>query len=137
MMPSHTSSAALPVSRGVAAAVTLMCSGISNLSLIAAAVGLTPEEVERIDAADDPEVRRLAVRGIPDNFIFRLRVKVTCPTCGSRIYLVPCVSCKLAQLLVQQRSVSGQAVSPAPSPPTPEDRSHEEPSHGSRTSHHS
>jgi hypothetical protein len=33
-----------------------MQSGISDLSLIATAVGLTRDEVERIDAADDPEV---------------------------------------------------------------------------------
>jgi hypothetical protein len=93
-----TSKKLLPVSRQVAAAIVLMQSGISDLSLIATAVGLTRDEVERIDAADDPGVRKVASQGPPEEFVFRLRHKVTCPMCGSRIYLVPCMSCKIARL---------------------------------------
>ena len=92
-----TSKKLLPVSPQVAAAIVLMQSGISDLSLVAAAVGLTRDEVERIDAADDPGVRKIASQGTPEEFVFRLRHNVTCPMCGSRIYLVPCMSCKIAR----------------------------------------
>lgn len=99
----HSSKKRLPVPPRTAAAISLMRSGIADLSLIANAVGLPLEEIQRIDAAEDPAVRRMAVHGIPDEFIFRLRVKVTCPTCGNRIYLTPCVLCKLAGLRAKER----------------------------------
>lgn len=93
----------LPISRPAAAAITLMQAGVTDLSVIAAAVGLPLAEVERIDAAEDPTIRKLAVQGIPDDLVFRLRKAVVCPTCGRRIFLVPCVSCKIARLREAER----------------------------------
>ena len=67
--------------------------GIADYSVIARAVGLTVEEVERINMAEDPSVRQLAVVGIPAGEFFRLDDRVRCPKCQARLSLAPCLAC--------------------------------------------
>jgi hypothetical protein len=77
----------------VAAAIAVMQMGISDYSVIADAVGLTVEEVERIDMVEDPAVRRLALAGIPAGESFKLRRRVRCPRCQAKVGLAPCIAC--------------------------------------------
>jgi hypothetical protein len=76
------------------AAVELMLRGVSDLDCVASVVGLPIEEVRQLESANDPRVRRLIVEGLPPDFAFRLRSAIVCPGCGSRIYLVPCMTCR-------------------------------------------
>jgi hypothetical protein len=77
----------------VAAAIAVMQMGISDYSVIADAVGLTVEEVERVDMVEDPAVRQLALAGIPAGESFKLRRRVRCPRCQAKIGLAPCIAC--------------------------------------------
>lgn len=77
----------------VASAIAVMEMGISDYSVIAGAVGLTVEEVERIDMAEDSSVRLLAVAGIPAGEFFKLDNRVRCPKCKARLSIVPCIAC--------------------------------------------
>ncbi|HUT62053.1 MAG TPA: hypothetical protein VNA25_29800 [Phycisphaerae bacterium] len=77
----------------VAAAIAVMEMGISDYSVIAGAVGLTVEEVERVDMAEDPSVRQLAVVGIPAGEFFRLDDRVRCPKCQAKLSVAPCLAC--------------------------------------------
>jgi len=77
----------------VAAAIAVMEMGISDYSVIAGAVGLTVEEVERVDMAEDPSVRQLAVVGIPAGEFFRLDDRVRCPKCQAKLSIAPCLAC--------------------------------------------
>ena len=77
----------------VAAAIAVMEMGVSEYSVIAGAVGLTVEEVERVDMAEDPGVRQLAVARIPTGEFFRLDNRVRCPRCQAKLSIVPCVAC--------------------------------------------
>ena len=77
----------------VAAAIAVMEMGISDYSVIAGAVGLTVEEVERVDMAEDPSVRQLAVVGIPPGEFFRLDDRVRCPKCQAKLSIAPCLAC--------------------------------------------
>jgi hypothetical protein len=77
----------------VAAAIAVMEMGISEYSVIAAAVGLTIEEVERVDMAEDPAVRRLALAGIPVGESFKLSRRVRCPKCQAKVGIAPCIAC--------------------------------------------
>jgi hypothetical protein len=77
----------------VAAAIAVMEMGISEYSVIAEAVGLTVEEVERVDMVEDPAVRQLALAGIPAGESFRLRRRVRCPRCQAKVGLAPCIAC--------------------------------------------
>ncbi|MBN2292663.1 MAG: hypothetical protein JXM70_09570 [Pirellulales bacterium] len=77
----------------VAAAVAVMEMGISEYSIIADAVGLTIQEVERIDMVEDPAVRKLALAGIPIGESFKLRRRVRCPKCQAKVGLAPCIAC--------------------------------------------
>jgi hypothetical protein len=78
----------------VAAAIAVMEMGISEYSVIASAVGLTIEEVERVDMVEDPAVRQLALARIPAGELFRLSRRVRCPKCQANVGLVPCIACR-------------------------------------------
>ena len=80
----------------VAAAIAVMEMGVSEHSVIANAVGLTVEEVERVDMAEDPAVRQLAVERIPVSESFKLDNFVRCPKCLAKVGLAPCVACRSA-----------------------------------------
>ena len=85
----------------------VLLEGIRDENLIARAVGLDVEEVRRIELANDLDVRKLAVAGLPKQFLFRLRKVVVCPRCGSRIFLVPCVSCQMTHVHPESRRNRG------------------------------
>ena len=95
------------VSQQAMAVVALIQGGIRDETLIAQAVGIDVEEVRRIESANDLDVRKLAVAGLPKQFLFRLRKVVVCPRCGSRIFLVPCVSCKTNHVHMESKRNSG------------------------------
>ena len=72
----------------------VMQMGFSDYAEIAAAVGLTDEEVRRIDMAEDANVRRLAIQGLPPGKQFRLARPLRCPKCRQRITIAPCIVCE-------------------------------------------
>jgi hypothetical protein len=78
----------------VAAAIAVMEMGISDYSVIARVAGLTVEEVERVDMADDLSVRQLAVAGIPAGEFFRLYNRLRCPKCQAMLSIAPCIACQ-------------------------------------------
>jgi len=78
----------------IAAAIAVMEMGISEYSVIARAVGLTVEEIERVDMVEDSDVRQLALAGIPVGESFKLYGCVRCPKCQARVSLAPCVACQ-------------------------------------------
>ena len=78
----------------IAAAVAVMEMGISEYSVIARAVGLTVEEVERVDMAEDSSVRRLIVARIPVGESLKLDDYVRCPKCHAKVRLAPCLACR-------------------------------------------
>jgi hypothetical protein len=82
------------LSQRAVAAIELMLRGMSNMDRIAAAVGLSIDEVKRLEAANDPRVRQIIAEGPPPGFVFRLRSVIICPGCGCRIFLVPCMTCR-------------------------------------------
>jgi hypothetical protein len=67
--------------------------GVSDYSEIAEAVGLTVEEVELVDKAEDLPVRQLAVAGIPPGQFFRLDSRLRCPKCQAKLGIAPCLAC--------------------------------------------
>ena len=67
--------------------------GICEYSVIAGAVGLTVEEVERVDMVEDLAVRQLALAGIPVGESFKLDNRVRCPKCQAKVGLAPCIAC--------------------------------------------
>jgi len=77
-----------------AAAIAVMEMGISEYSLIATAVGLTVEEVKRVDMAKDLSIRQLAVVGIPAGESFELQNFVCCPKCQVAVGFAPCFACR-------------------------------------------
>jgi hypothetical protein len=79
------------------AAVELMLYGMSDLDRIAAAVGLSAEAVGQLESAEDARVRKLLREGLPEDFVYRLRTTIVRPRCGRRIYLVPCLTCRVSQ----------------------------------------
>ena len=78
----------------VAAAIAVMEMGVADYSVIASAVGLTVEEVERVDMGEDSAVRQLALARIPIDECFRLVNRVRCPRCHAELELAPCVACR-------------------------------------------
>jgi hypothetical protein len=90
----HPSDPRIEVPYRVAAAIAVMEMGISEYSVIADAVGLTVEEVERVDMVEDPAVRRLALTGIPAGESFKLKRRVRCPRCQAKVALAPCIACQ-------------------------------------------
>jgi hypothetical protein len=94
----------------IAAAIAVMEMGISDYAVIAEAVGLTVEEVRRIDSAEDPFVRQLAVARMPVGEFFKLVTRVRCPKCHGDVRVAPCVGCCSYQLRrPMNSSTSGQA----------------------------
>ncbi len=77
----------------VAAAIAVMQMGISDYPVIARAVGLTVEEVERVDTAETSSVRQLALARIPLGESFKLVEPIRCPKCQAEVSLVPCIAC--------------------------------------------
>ncbi len=90
----HPLKRSIEVPYRIAAAIAVMEMGISEYAVIARAVGLTVEEVERVDMAEDPSVRRLAVARIPVGESFKLDNRVRCPKCQAEVRLAPCVACR-------------------------------------------
>ena len=78
----------------IAAAIAVMEMGVSEYSVIANAVGLTVEEVERVDMVEDSAVRQLALARIPIGESFKLDNYVRCPKCQAQVGLAPCVACR-------------------------------------------
>ena len=78
----------------IAAAIAVMEMGVSEYSVIANAVGLTVDEVERVDMLEDSAVRQLALAGIPVGEWFKLDNHVRCPKCQAKVGLAPCVACR-------------------------------------------
>jgi len=89
----HPLKLSIEVPYRVATAIAVMEMGISDYSVIAGAVGLTVEEVERVDMAEDSSVRLLAVAGIPPGEFFKLHNRVRCPKCLARLSIAPCIAC--------------------------------------------
>ena len=77
----------------VAAAVVLMGMGVTDFCEIASLVGLTVDDVQTVDNAEDPTIRKLAAVGVPGGSRFKLCGPVRCPRCHANISLVPCVMC--------------------------------------------
>jgi len=94
----HPLEHSIEVSHQIAAVIAVMEMGISDYSEIARAVGLTVEEVERIDKVEDPNVRQLALAGIPVGESFKLDNYVRCPKCRAEVRVVPCVACRSSQV---------------------------------------
>ena len=90
----HPLKQSLEVPYRFAAAIAVMEMGICEYSVIARAVGLTVEEVKRVDEAKDLSVRELAVAGIPVGESFELHSCVRCPNCEAEVNLAPCVACR-------------------------------------------
>jgi hypothetical protein len=68
--------------------------GITEYAVIAGAVGLTVEEVERVDMAEDSVVRQLVVARIPAGEALKLDDFIRCPKCHAKVRLAPCVACR-------------------------------------------
>ena len=77
----------------VAAALAVIEMGIHDHQDIGDAVGLSLDEIAVIDRADDHNVRRLGVLGIPFGQFFNLRAAVRCPRCEAWVTVAPCVAC--------------------------------------------
>jgi hypothetical protein len=76
------------------AVVAMLQSGYDDLGLIADSLGMTINEVEAIESAEDQRVRRLLREGLPQGFLYRIHRAVKCRICGGKINLVPCVLCR-------------------------------------------
>jgi hypothetical protein len=81
------------VPRRVAAVIAVMEMGITDYSKIARAVGISVQEVQRIDRADDPLVRKLAGRRRQTRQYFTLARAIRCPKCSAKVTIAPCVAC--------------------------------------------
>lgn len=90
----HPLQRSIEVPYRVAAAIAVMEMGISEYSVIAKAVGLSVEEVERVDRVEDASVRQLALAKIPIDVSFKLDNRVRCPRCQAEVGLAPCVACR-------------------------------------------
>ena len=93
----HPMNRTVRVPQQTAVAVALMEMGITNLEEIGRAVGLSTDEVLRIDSVEDPAVRKLCSLGIPYGIYFRLQDKVRCPRCDGFVTIAPCVACDRRQ----------------------------------------
>ena len=78
----------------MAAAVAVMQMGVRDFQVIAAAVGLSVDEIAKIDRADDDTVRHLAISGFPPGERLRLREAIRCPRCRGRTQVAPCALCE-------------------------------------------
>ena len=77
------------------AAFVLIESGIRDLTIIAAAVGLSKGKVAEIISTTDAHLRRQTINGIAPDFTFSLHDAVRCPGCRHRITVAPCITCRL------------------------------------------
>ena len=93
----------------IGAVIALIQAGVTNYTAIARATGLTEEDVRRIDEAKDEHVRELAQRDTGRDVYYHLRSKITCPRCGSIVYLVPCVACTVAKATGHTKTVTGRS----------------------------
>ena len=82
-----------PVPRRLATVIAVMEMGVSDYNAIARAVGLTVDEVKRIDKAEDGRIRSAASKGTPKGTFLPLNKSMRCPQCRQLITLVPCVAC--------------------------------------------
>ena len=82
-----------PVPRRLATVIAVMEMGVSDYDLIARAVGVTVDEVKRIDKAEDGRIRSAASKGTPKGTFLPLNKAMRCPQCRQLITLVPCVAC--------------------------------------------
>jgi hypothetical protein len=89
----HPTQRGIKVPYAAAAAISLMEMGITDYERIAAAVGLSAAEVERIDMAEDKSIRQLCLAGVPYGHYFTLEAHIRCPKCSGMITLAPCVAC--------------------------------------------
>ncbi len=78
----------------IAAAIAVMEMGVSEYAAIATAVGLTVEEVKRVDMVEDLPVRQLVVARIPVGESFKLDNRIRCPKCRAKVGIAPCVACR-------------------------------------------
>jgi len=90
----HPSKRNIEMPYRIAAAIAVMEMGIREYSVIAGAVGLTVEEVERVDMAEDASVKQLALAGIPLGESFKLDNRVRCPKCSAKVGIAPCIACR-------------------------------------------
>ncbi len=89
----HPLKRSIKVPHRAAAAIAVMEMGVSDYSVIASAVGLTVEEVKRIDMAEDSPIRQLGCEGIPYGEYFTLEKDIRCPKCHAMVRFAPCVAC--------------------------------------------
>ncbi|MFV2069547.1 MAG: hypothetical protein ACC645_21495 [Pirellulales bacterium] len=89
----HPRKRSIKVPHRAAAAIAVMEMGVSDYSVIATAVGLTVEEVRRIDMAEDSPIRELGSEGIPYGEYFTLEKVIRCPKCHAMVRFAPCVAC--------------------------------------------
>ena len=89
----HPVKRSIQVPYRIAAAIAVMEMGIREYAVIAGAVGLTIEEIERIDMVADSSVRQLAIARIPKGESFKLENAVRCPKCQAEVGIAPCVAC--------------------------------------------
>lgn len=89
----HPLSRCIRVPYRIAAAIAVMEMGVSDYAVIARAVGLTVEEVRRVDSLEDLSVRQLALARIPAGEFFKLDNRVGCPRCQAKVGFAPCVAC--------------------------------------------
>ena len=102
--PSRSSRKPAPLSGRIEAAIAVMQMGVSDYSEIAAAVGLTCDEVKRIDMAEDPRIKSLATQGVPAGKRFHLVRPLACPNCLHKITIAPCVACATRTSVVDRQS---------------------------------
>jgi hypothetical protein len=76
-----------------AAAMAVMEMGITDYGDIAEAVGLSSDEVKRIDDVEDDGVRRLCHERIPLGEYFKLAIYLRCPRCAAKTTIAPCPTC--------------------------------------------
>lgn len=89
----HPMKRSIKVPHRAAAAIAVMEMGVSDYSVIASAVGLTVDEVKRIDRAEDSPIRQLSCEGIPYGEYFTLEKDIRCPKCHALVRFAPCVAC--------------------------------------------
>lgn len=93
----HPRQPSLSLPRKTVAALALIETGVRDYDTIATAVGLSVDDVSRIDSAKDESIRRLGVEGIPRGEYFPLSKIVRCPGCGGCITVAPCISCQMGR----------------------------------------
>lgn len=73
--------------------IALMEMGVRDFGEIASATGLSVEDVQEIESAEDRKIRRIASEGTPPGTYLPLTKPVRCPTCNGMVTMAPCVAC--------------------------------------------